>query len=75
MLFPNPTTLFNRYLKPTKVLDMEFDEYYPYVDDYIVKNYHRNLFEQGCRLTQATTVGYNGDYDGKMLPLYTVMCA
>lgn len=71
VLFPNPTTLFNRYLKPTKVLDMEFDEYYPYVDDYIVKNYHRNLFEQGCRLTQATTVGYNGKV---IAPIHSNMC-
>lgn len=70
-LYPHPTTLFNRYLKPTKVLGMEFDEYYPYVDDYVVKNYYLNLFEQACRISQATTVGYNGKV---IAPIHSNMC-
>ena len=75
LLKPVPTTLFNRFLKPTKVLGFTFDEYYPYIDDQVTKDYHKNIFEQGCRIAQSVVVGFNGDFDGRLLPLYTVMCA
>lgn len=50
---------------------MEFDEYYPYVNQWIVDNYYLNIFEQGCRLAQVSAVGYNGKI---IAPIHSNMC-
>lgn len=62
-LKPVPLTLNPRYTKKLEVEGMEFEDF-PFVTQWIVDNYQDKIFENGYRISSATAVGYNGDFDG-----------
>lgn len=67
---PVTLTLAAKYLKHVNFMGFHYDEY-PFVNDWIKENYQDKIFENGCRVSSASAVGFNG----KKLPMYIVICA
>lgn len=73
-LRPVPLTISPKLLRSVKVLDWEYEDTYPYVDDFVKEHYQEKIFEQGSRNCSAVTVGWNGDHDESFVALYSKEC-
>lgn len=66
-LRPVILTLYPIYLKTVNIFGIEYKNDYPLVDEYILNNYNKKIFENAVRAPAGIVVAWSGDFDGDQI--------